>query len=214
MAITGRASRVIILIISAITIGLVVFFFFSSKNKVRTLSEFEEPLDTLCVLQDVTLVNYLGDTLDDSDLEKGITLLAFAESDMILLGEDSAWVADLHRLQEEFSVDNSYSKENTVTIAVLFPLLFSHENDTLKAWAKKNSFVPTRIKLLSASAEQNAFLLDEFGISPNEIPSSPVWYMIDPKGMVRGESDKFAYSDWSRFNRDFSKLDREYKKGR
>ena len=214
MAITGRASRIIIFIISAITVGLVVFFFFSSKNKVKTLSEFEMPLDTLAVLEDVVMVNYLGDTLDDADLENGITLFSFANSNFIFSGSDSLWVAELKKLQGEFAIDNSYSKENTVTIAVFFPFLSNQEFEMLKFWAQENSFVPTRIKLLSATDKQTAYFFKEFSISPNEIPPTPVWYMIDPKGMVRGETDNFAYSDWSRFNRDFSKLDREYKKGR
>jgi cytochrome oxidase Cu insertion factor (SCO1/SenC/PrrC family) len=211
---TGLLSRITIWTISAITVGIVLFFFFRSDDKVERLSEFEEPLDTLAVIGDFNLSTNLNQDFSREKLNGVITVWTFATEEIILNGQDSVLVSEVKRLQDEFAIDNSYSKENVTQIVILFTKSDSLDAEGLKEWSNSNQFVPTRVKCLTGDSQQTSDLLNLFDISANALSSQPVWYLIDPQGKIRGVAPDFGYTQWSDFNRDFARLDREYKKGR
>jgi hypothetical protein len=210
----GLISRITIWTILAITAGIVLFFFFRSDEKVQRLSEFEEPLDTLSVIRPFELSTHLGNPFTNDDLTGVITVWSFISEDVILNQSDSVLVAEVSRLQEEFAIDNSYSKENVTQVALMIYDCDSLTNEDIKNWFKANGFLPTRVKSLFGEAEQSMALMNDFDLSANALVSKPVWFLIDPEGKIRGMKPDFGYTVWSDFNRDYAKLDREYKKGR
>lgn len=207
-------SRIMIWTISAITVGIVLFFFFRSDDKVERLSEFEVPLDTLAIIGDLNLTTHLNQPFTQEDIQGVITVWTFCNEDQILSNADSALVAEIKRLQDEFAIDNSYSKENVTQIAVFFAEADSLGIEGIKDWSQSNKFVPTRVKCLTADTQQSQELLNLFAISANAFTAPHVWFLTDPEGKIRGTNPSFGYSEWDDFNRDFARLDREYKKGR
>ncbi len=197
-----------------ITVSIVLFFFLYSDEKVEKLAEMEIMLDSVYVIEQVQYQDHLGSSFDRSSMLEQITVLTFASHAQIKEGRDSLLVAEILRLQDEFAVDNSYSKENLTQVAVIFTDLLPGQGDSLRSWAFDNGMIPTRVRLLLGEPQQNAELIENLQFSANASSDKPVWYLIDVFAVARADSGMINYDNWNKFNTDFARLDHQYKKGR